>query len=59
MAERIRRMMFVLWQAGFPLLIYLAVGELVFGIWSIFPGQVRQEQYLTLTAVAGSAASIP
>ncbi len=59
MTERIRRMMFVLWQAGFPLLIYLAVGELVFGIWSIFPGQVRQEQYLPLTAVAGAAASIP
>lgn len=52
-------MMLILWQAGFPLLVYLAVSELVFGIWSIFGGQVRQEQYLPLTAAAGAAASVP
>ena len=59
MTGRIRQIMLVLWQAGFPLLIYLAVGEMVFGIWSLFPGQVRQEQNLPLTAAAGAIASVP
>lgn len=59
MTGRVRQVMLILWQAGFPLLIYLVVGEMVFGIWSLFTGQIRQEQYLPLTAAAGALASVP
>lgn len=58
MVGKVQKMLLVLWLTGLPLLIYLLAEELVFAGWNVFCGQVRQEQYLPLTAAAGAAASV-
>ncbi len=59
MRGRIKGLWPLLWQMVYPLLVYVAVVELVFAAWGILAGQATESQALPLTALGAALAMFP